>query len=190
MVLTFWWSGELSGVLCLKIPVHTIKAGHRQKLPIGQKEVAIILLVFFWFIYVYECVVCVCMCNRHAAAAPGGQRMAAGNAKRELQVVVSWCGCQEPDSSLQLHQYSIVGIFTLICEFCTHEVNVFSCLACVCPLWSWSYRQSSGAPRWCWELNLGLLEDQYTVLTAEPPLQHPCGQFCIPGHTPGLQRHI
>lgn len=58
--------------------------------------------------------------------------------------------------------------FTLICEFCTHEVNVFSCLSCVCPPWSWSYRQLSGAPCWCCELNLGLLEEQYTVVTLSP----------------------
>lgn len=80
MFFTFWRSGELSGVLCLRIPVHTIKVGHRRKLSVGQKEAAIILF-FFWFIYGYECIVCVCMCNRHAAAARGGQRMAAGMQK-------------------------------------------------------------------------------------------------------------
>lgn len=37
-------------------------------------------------------------------------------------------------------------------------------------LWDWSYRCLFG-PYGCWELNLGPLEEQPVVLTAEPPLQ-------------------
>lgn len=98
--------------------------------------------------------------------------------KGKSQVVVTWHGCQTPVYSctkilIFFPAPTHCGLqFTLICEFRTHEVNVLSCLSCVCAPWSWSYRQLSGTPCWCCELNLGLLEEQYTVLTAEPPLQH------------------
>jgi hypothetical protein len=35
---------------------------------------------------------------------------------------------------------------------------------------NWNYRQYE-LPSWCWELNLGLVEEQPVLLTAEPSLQ-------------------